>query len=357
MHDETPLRHDEAGEIRRSRGRTQAGHQIIRLSLSIMSNVALEQPRNVQNYPFNNHSENEMKHDDKIDSRGFDSREIDLDGAFNDGFKAHWWDTHWAVAFWLLVILSCIAPFAFADDLTYQSQTLAGTDTQTDGPSVGTSPDSDAYIVDVKVSGPLAPNLNMAMVTPQSWVVTCTRCYSNLTSAPTGLAANAITSASAVFMFSTDSTGKITAWNFSIAGSFELIDPTSQVPCCLTQSNGTFSSGDTATGWQYMDGHIYTQSLSAPKGTWTQSSLSNPPVSAPAPVVAANVQLRTCNSTWGPVSNSVPAGVTANASGAGLSCTGALKNSSGAYYTKITRDKGATFQYVTLRSLGLGNGT
>jgi hypothetical protein len=268
------------------------------------------------------------------------------------------YEYHWAAIFWATIILSCVAAFAFADTVTYQSQTLSGTDTQTQLPDPpGTSPDSDAYIVTVTVSGPLAPNLNMAMVTPTGWVVSCTRCYSNLTSAPTGLAANEVATASAVFMFSTDSTGKITAWNFSIAGLAQTLDTSSPNPCCLTQSTGTFSSGDTATGWQYMDGHIYTQSLSAPKGTWTQSSLSNPPAApTPAPAPASNILLRTCNSTWGPVSNSVPAGVTANSSGAGLSCTGALKGEPGNYYTKITTDGGKTYEFVTLKSLGLGNG-
>jgi hypothetical protein len=252
-----------------------------------------------------------------------------------------------AAVFWALLILVLVTfgRFAFADDLVYQSQTLSGTDTLTDGPSVSTTPDSDAYIIDVNVTGPLAPNLNMQMVTPNSWTVSCTRCLGGLSSGQSTVP-NDMTSASAVFMFSTDSTGKITAWNFSISSSFELIDPTSPNPCCLYQGSANFSSGDTATGtWQ--SNHTVTQLLTAPKGAWTQSSLSNP---APAVTVLA----RTCNGTWAAPSNTAGAGLAQTASGAGMNCR-VPANYSPSWYIKVTTDGGKTYEFVTLASLGLGN--
>jgi hypothetical protein len=268
----------------------------------------------------------------------------DLDSAFNDGFRGHWWDNHWAFVFWMTVILACIAPFAFADTLTYQSQTLPGTNTEVDGPATFVGSLNDVYTVTVTVSGPLAPNLNNQMITPTAWVVTCQFCLNPvLASAPT-LQPNEMSSASAVFMFSTDATGKITAWNFAVSGNYVLGDGQGGM---LESGDGMFSSGDNALSHVTGYGKQITQVNAGPKGTWTQSSLSNP---APAVTVLA----RTCNSTWAAPNNNVAAGLTPNANGTGMNCR-VPSQYPPSWYIKVTSDGGKTYEFVTLQSLGLGN--
>jgi hypothetical protein len=262
-----------------------------------------------------------------------------------------WYMYHWALVFWALVLLLLFSPVIFADDLVYQSQTLAGTDTINDGPGTSSTSDSDAYIVDVNVSGPLPPNLNNAVITPNGWTVSCTRCLEHyMSSAPT-IPAGMMATSTAVFMFSTDSTGKITSYAFSISGSYQVLDPSNPNGCCLSEGAGNFSSADSASSWQQL-GHLVTQSLSAPPGTWTQSSLSNPPVTAPAPT--QNVLARTCSSSWAAPTNSMGAGIAQTASGAGMFC-GHPANYSPNWYIKVTTDGGKTYTFVTLKSLGLGN--
>jgi len=153
------------------------------------------------------------------------------------------------------------------------------------------------------------------------------------------------TSSSAVFLFSTDSTGKITAWNFSIGGNFQLLDLTSPRPCCLNQGTGSFTSGDIAIGFEINNDQIK-QSLSGPKGTWTQSSLSNP-----APTT--NVEVRTCTSSWAPPSNTMGSGIAPNANGSGEECGRPVLFPS-SWYIRTTTDGGKTSEWQTLASLGLG---
>lgn len=247
-----------------------------------------------------------------------------------------------------LILLLLCSP-VLADDLYYQT-TLTGTTVMTSGIQVNNIPTSDIYTLDVNITGPLAPNLNNSIITPNYWTVTCSSCLSPLSSNAATFPSNSLGILTATFAFSTDATGKITSAIFTINSNFEQLDPASPNGCCMQMGTSSFGSGDVVSGWSSYNQWQTRQYLSGPKGTWTQSSLSN------APVVASNVQLRTCNSSWGPVSNSVPAGVTPNASGAGLYCTGALKGEPGSYYTKVTTDGGKTFAYVTLKSLGLGNG-
>lgn len=66
---------------------------------------------------------------------------------------------------------------------------------------------------------------------------------------------------------------------------------------------GSFTSGDNAVSNVISFGKDLIQANSGPEGTWTQSSLSNP----------SKLQLRTCFSYWGPVSNVNGAGVAPNA--------------------------------------------
>lgn len=250
--------------------------------------------------------------------------------------------------------LSLLVSPVIADNLVYQTQTLAGTATFANGSQRDASPINDVYTITVVVSQALPPNLNMATITPTSWTVVCQNCSEVLSSSPTNTTSPPnvfMVATSAVFMFSTDGTGKITAWNFSINGNSSIGDG---VGDNVETASGSFTSGDVATSSQVTSAaHIYTVATSGPKGTWTQASLSNPTIPAPTP--AANVQLRTCNGGWGPVSNTVPAGITQNASGVGLDCTGALKGYPSSWYTKVTTDGGKTFSYVTLGSLGLGH--
>jgi hypothetical protein len=279
------------------------------------------------------------------------NNDIDLGMPFDDGYKLP--------AFWrwiALVVMLAASPFVFADTLTYQSQTLPGTSTLVDGGVSIPSPVNDFYIITVTIAGPLAANLSNAAITPTSWIVTCQNCGAPLSSAPPNIATAPMvymTATSAVFMFSTDSTGKITNWNFAINGGSLLGDGTGGI---LSQTNGSYNSGDTGVSTQVANGHQYTVTVNGPKGTWAQSSLSNP-TPAPTPAPTANVQLRTCSGTWGPVSNNVPAGITQNASGVGLHCTGSLKGYPGSWYTKATTDGGKTYEFVTLKSLNLGKGT
>lgn len=263
----------------------------------------------------------------------------------------------WALA---LLLLLTVDKAARSDNLIYQTQTLAGTASFINGSQDDTSSINDVYTITVTIPQALAPNLSMATITPSGWTVSCQNCVAQLSSSPTGpdLSPGLVFMAatSAVFMFSTDATGKITAWNFAISGNSSIGNGAGGN---VATDSGSFTSGDVATSTQVSSAaHIYTVTTSGPKGAWTQSSLSNPaPPVAPTPAPAANVQLRTCNGTWGPVSNTVPAGVTPNASGAGLDCTGALKGYPSSWYTKVTTNGGKTFNFVTLKSLGLGLGS
>lgn len=181
-----------------------------------------------------------------------------------------------------LILLLLCSP-VLADDLVYQSQTLPGNGADLDGNQTWSV--NDVYTIDVTISGPLAPNLQNAVITPQSWVVTCVYCSTDLSSSPVLYTINPgwIWATAAVFMFSTDATGKITAWNFGISGSANLNG--------REQNTGRFTSGDTATSVQDLDGHHITISTAGPKGAWTQSSLSAPVQSAPAQRVQPVVRL------------------------------------------------------------------
>jgi len=252
-----------------------------------------------------------------------------------------------AAIFWGTIILSCVAALAFADTVTYSSQTLAGTSTIVDGPATIPSAQNDVYSILVTISGPLAANLNMAMITPTAWAVTCQSCEDKWMASAPVLQPNMMNAASAVFMFSTDSTGKITAWNFAVNGNFALGDGNGDL---LENGYGSYSSGDAASS--YVEGYNKQITLvnSGPPGTWTQSSLSNPPVSAPAATVLA----RTCYSTWAAPNNNVGAGLTPNANGSGMNCR-VPSQYPPSWYIKVTSDGGKTYEFVTLGSLGLGN--
>jgi len=263
-------------------------------------------------------------------------------GAFDDNYKL---PPFWPWVFLLLALM--LAPlFVFADTVTYQSQTLAGSAATLVGQTVeNSSPINDVYMVTVTISGPLTPNLNMAMITPQSWDVTCQNCLQSLSSTPTSTVSAPTVymgSTSAVFMFSTDATGKITDWNFAINGNSTI----SAYGGLLSTWGGSFSSGDVGTSSEWLTTQ-YRVLTSGPKGTWTQSSLSNP---APAVTVLA----RTCNSTWGTPNNNVPAGLTPNANGTGMNCRVPAQYPP-SWYIKVTTDGGKTYEFVTLASLGLGN--
>lgn len=172
-----------------------------------------------------------------------------------------------------LALIALLASPAFADTVTYQSQTLAGTASVIDGDNTQNSPINDVFTVTVTISGPLAPNLNMALVTPQSWTVVCQNCAQDLSSDPPNPTTTLIYTAAtaAVFLFSTDSTGKITAWNFALSGDSILSDGAGDIS---KSSSGSFSSGDIDTSLQILGNHEYIVATSGPKGTWTQSSLA-----------------------------------------------------------------------------------
>lgn len=246
----------------------------------------------------------------------------------------------------LMLLLLC-SP-ALADTLTYQSQTLAGTSTEVNGPATIVLSINDVYTVDVTISGPLAPNLNMTTITPTAWTVLCQSCQAPLSSSPVTAM---MTATSAVFMFSTDQTGKVTNWSFSINGNFYLpFDDGSTNGSIINQGSGVYTSGasDVGNSTDLGSGKPYTVLTSGPRGIWTQSSLSNP---APAVQVLA----RTCNGTWGPPSNSVPGGLTPNADGSAMNCRVPAQYPS-SWYMKTTIDGGKTVQFVQLKTLGLGNG-
>ena len=186
-----------------------------------------------------------------------------------------------------LLILLC-AP-AFADDLVYQSQTLAGTAATIVGSTTeNSSPINDVYSVTVSISGPLAPNLNMAVITPLSWVVTCESCAEALSSSPPTVPPPLIYTGAtaAVFVFSTDMTGKITAWSFGINGNSSVGDGSGGTQ---SSNSGSFVSSSSAGDSGISDAftlHEYLVTTSGPPGTWTQSSLSYPnapPAPAPTP--------------------------------------------------------------------------
>lgn len=257
-----------------------------------------------------------------------------------------------AAVFWALVILVLVTfgRFAFADTVTYQSQTLAGSASTLVGQTVeNSSPINDSYIVTMTVSGPLSPNLNMAMITPQSWSVVCQNCLEALSSSPAqpALPTVLMIATTAVFMFSTDATGKITAWNFAISGNSTV----SVYGELASTWGGSFNSNITDVGtsseWVLTQYRVLT---SGPLGTWTQSSLSNPPVAPPT----SNVLARTCNSTWATPNNNVPAGLTPNANGSGMNCRMPSQYPP-SWYIKITTDGGKTYEFVQLSTLGLGN--
>jgi hypothetical protein len=252
-----------------------------------------------------------------------------------------------------LILLLLCSP-VFADDLIYQSQTLTGTATTFSGSfNEGSTPINDVYTVTVTVSGPLAPNLNMSPIAPSSWVVTCQSCTEDLSSSPPTISPPSVFTGAtaAVFLLSTDSTGKITNWSFAINGNSMVTDGMGGL---MNTSNGSFSSsfssGDIGTS-SFMVINRYTVTTSGPHGTWTQSSLSNPP-----PVIPPNLQLRTCFNSWGPVSNTNGAGVAPNANGSGEACRRPIYFPP-TWYIRTTTDGGQTSEWRTLASLGLGKPT
>jgi hypothetical protein len=267
-------------------------------------------------------------------------------GGFDDNYKL---PPFWPWVFLLLALM--LAPFlVFADTVTYASQTLSGTSTTVDGGNTDSYPLNDVYMITVTVSEPLAPNLNMAMITPIAWVVTCQNCLSPLSSSPTNAPAPPLvfmSATSAVFMFSTDATGKITNWSFAINGN----STTTDYGEFASQNNGSFSSsfssGDAASSFDTPGISQYKQVNAGPAGLWTQSSLSSP---SPAVTVLA----RTCNSTWATPNNNVPAGLTPNANGTGMNCR-VPSQYPPSWYIKVTTDGGKTYEFVTLASLSLGN--
>ena len=185
-----------------------------------------------------------------------------------------------------LAVSLALSSSAFADDLVYQSQTLAGTASIINGSQNNSSPINDIFTITVTISGPLAPNLNNQMITPQSWIVSCQNCVEALSSNPTNNTVSPpaiyIAATAAVFLFSTDSTGKITGWNFGISGNSSVSDGMGGF---ISQNNGSFSSGDFGTSDQVTSaGHQYVVNTSGPAGTWSQSSLSNPAPPPPAVV-------------------------------------------------------------------------
>jgi hypothetical protein len=237
----------------------------------------------------------------------------------------------------LMLLLLC-SP-VLADTVTYQSQTLPGSGNDQDGGQ--TWPVNDLYTITITVSGPLAPNLNNQVITPQSWVVTCVYCSTDLSSNPV-YGADWVWATSAIFMFSTDATGKITAWNFALNGSANYPDGQGGI---RFMNKGSFTSGDSGVSTHSGDGHYITISTSGPKGSWTQSSLA-----------AQTLLARTCNGTWGVPNNNVAGGLTPNASGAGMNCRVPAYFPS-SWYIKVTADGGMTYEFVTLASLGLGKAT
>jgi hypothetical protein len=148
---------------------------------------------------------------------------------------------------------------------------------------------------------------------------------------------------SAVFIFSTDSTGKITNWNFAINGNSVIDFGSGDIGA---QSSGSFSSGDVGNSTtESLSGHFYTVATSGPKGTWTQSSLSNP--------TPPNIEVRTCTSSWAPPSNTMGSGIAPNANGSGEECGRPILFPS-TWYIRTTTDGGKTSEWQTLASLGLG---
>lgn len=247
-----------------------------------------------------------------------------------------------------LILLLLCSP-ALADDLVYQSQTLTGTvSTIVGSTNEGSSPINDVYTITVTVSGPLAPNLTMAPITG-SWVVTCQSCVQDLSSPPANTSTQFVVDTVAtagVFLFSTDSTGKITNWSLALNGNSTVTDGMGGL---MSSSNGSFStsfsSGDTGTSSFYTL-RQYLVSTSGPRGTWSQSSLSNPPSSK-------NVEVRTCMSSWAPPSNTMGSGIAPNANGAGEECGRPILFPS-SWYIRTTTDGGSTSEWQTLASLGLG---
>lgn len=210
-------------------------------------------------------------------------------GAFDDNYKLK---PFWRWVF-LLVAMMLIPFCVHADTVTYTSQTLTGSSSLVDGANTSTSPLTDVYIVTVTISGPLAPNLNMALIAPQSWTVTCQNCQVALSSNPLGLTNSPdiyVVATAAVFLFSTDATGKITAWNFAISGNSTVNDPNGNQ---VSQNSGSFVSGDTGVSSMLSDGQLYSVNITGPRGTWAQSSLANPAPAAQQPPqkVQPNVRL------------------------------------------------------------------
>jgi|SRR5580700_7026678 hypothetical protein len=188
-----------------------------------------------------------------------------------------------------LALIALLASPVIADDLIYQSQTLAGTETEIDGgEAIPPYPvGSDVYTIDVTISGPLAPNLNMALITPTSWTVTCANCDGGPPLSSSNSDPNETAATAAVFLFSTDANGKITNWTFSISGSF--VQPNFEDGGYISQGSGTFSasfaSGDSMSfSVTYDNDHQFNDALSAASGVWTQTATAQ---TSAAPTKAA----------------------------------------------------------------------
>src|ERR1700721_2753167 len=73
----------------------------------------------------------------------------------------------------ILLVLCCGSAFA-QSTLTYQSQTMHGTETDTDGNY--SAPVNGTYSVVVTMAQPLAANLSNQFISPLAYALTCDHC-------------------------------------------------------------------------------------------------------------------------------------------------------------------------------------
>lgn len=115
----------------------------------------------------------------------------------------------------ILLLSAPLIAAAQSGSLDYHSGTLYGLEVTTAGALPSFSLISGAYDVSLLLGNPLAANLTDATIVPTSWSATCAQGSSCISVGSNNAAMNS----TAAFQFSTDNSGSIVGWGFSIAGT------------------------------------------------------------------------------------------------------------------------------------------